>query len=134
VIRALSQRYVGDFQLLQEKLATGKVRLETATLVGFTSDAPVTRVLRVTDDRRAAGDIYSGGSTLIGILDGEGVDYLRPIRGWWPFDSAFTFEGHSYLFGMSYRDYDNTFKIRFSKPQQEIYISKSYAGDPPPGE
>jgi hypothetical protein len=111
----------------EKKLATGGARLEWTTLVGFRGDAPATRVVRLMDDpagTRRATDLKS---TMMAIVNGDFTS-LSLIRGLDPFDSAFTYQGQSYLFGIAYRDWDNSFAIKLSEPQQEIRIDKSYEG------
>jgi uncharacterized protein YecT (DUF1311 family) len=111
----------------EKKLAAGKARLEWTTLVGFRDDAPATRVVRLMDDPAGARRATDLKSTMMATVDGDFAG-LHFIRGPDPFDSAFTFQGRSYLFGISQRDWDNSFTIKFSEPQQEIRIDKSYEG------
>jgi uncharacterized protein len=111
----------------EKKLATGKARLEWTTLVGFRDDAPATRVVRLMDDPAGTTRATYLKSTMMATVDGDFAS-LHFIRGLDPFDSAFTFQGRSYLFGISHRNWDNSFTIKFSEPQQEIWIDKSYEG------
>jgi uncharacterized protein len=111
----------------EKKLATGRARLEWTTLAGFRGDAAATRVVRLMDDPAGARRATDLKSTMMAIVNG-GFTSLSLIRGLDPFDSAFTFQGRSYLFGIAYRDWDNSFTIEFSKPQQEIRIDQSYEG------
>jgi uncharacterized protein len=111
----------------EKKLATGEARLEWTTLEGFRDDAPATRVVRLMDDPAGARRAVDLKSTMMATVD-RGFTSLHFIQGSDPFDSAFTFKGRSYLFGISHRDWDNSFTIAFSEPQQEIRIDKSYEG------
>jgi hypothetical protein len=112
----------------KNKLATGKARLEWTTLVGFRGDARATRVLRLMDDPTGAERAVVFKPTKMAIVDGEGFTRLRYFYTLYPFDSAFTFQGRSYLFGISYREFDNSSTIHFAEPQQEIWIGESYEG------
>jgi uncharacterized protein YecT (DUF1311 family) len=111
----------------EKKLATGKARLEWTTLVGFRDDAPATRVVRLMDDPAGVRRATYLKSTMMATVNG-GFASLHFIRGLDSFDSAFTFQGRSYLFGISHRDWDNSFTIKFSKPQRVIWIDRSYEG------
>jgi uncharacterized protein len=111
----------------EKKLATGKARLEWTTLVGFRDDALATRVVRLMDDPAGVKRATYLKSTIMATVN-EGFASLHFIRGLDSFDSAFTFQGRSYLFGSSHRNWDNSFTIKFSEPQQEIWIDKSYEG------
>jgi hypothetical protein len=109
------------------KLATGKARLEWTTLAGFRDDAPATRVVRLMDDPAGVRrDTYLK-STMMATVTGEFAK-LHYIRGLEPLDSAFTFKGRSYLFGISHRDWDNSFTVKFAQPQQEVWVDRSYEG------
>lgn len=111
----------------EKKLATGKARLEWTTLVGFRDDVPSTQVVRLMDDPDGVERATYLKSTMMAVVNG-GFTNLVYIRGPEPLDGAFTFQGRSYLFGMSHRLWDNSFTIRLSEPQQVISVDKSFEG------
>lgn len=136
IIRALHRQLgVGEAVLFEpgwreaweKKLATGQARLEWTTLVGLRGDAPSTRVVRLMDDPAGLERAKNVSATRMAIVNG-GFSSLQYIRTLDLLDSAFTFQGRSYFFGTSYRDFDDSFSIRLSEPQQEISVAMSYEG------
>jgi len=111
----------------EKKLAKGEARLEWTTLVGLRGDAPSTRVVRLMDDPAWLQQRKNVSSTMMAIVNGSfsNLQYIRMLD---PADSAFTFQGRSYFFGISYRDVDDSFAVRLSEPQQDISVDKSYEG------
>jgi uncharacterized protein YecT (DUF1311 family) len=104
----------------QERLDSGKVRLETAILPGFQSDPPATRLLRVTDDRRVTKEVW----TLLAIVD-ENFEHVRPVTGGRGSpDTAFTFEGRGYVLGLSLESFDSTTGRPLARPRHDVYVNK----------
>lgn len=113
----------------RERLATGDVRVETATIANFRTSEPVTHLLRLTNNDCGSADFskWRDGSKMA-VVEGDGFTRLLPVFGLGRFDSAFGFADRGYLLGVSHRDFDDSSRRRLREPQQEIFVYRSFEG------
>jgi hypothetical protein len=138
LFRALHRRSGGDQTMVDqpgwlrpwtEKLANGEARLETATLEGFSSTEPTTRLLRWTENDCASKDVAKAfwSHPMMAVVAGEPIDQVVLVNALGQPESAFVHAGKGYLLGIGYRTDDNRFRP-LPKPQQFITVHRLYEG------
>jgi len=115
--------------ILKKAMAEGAVVLESTTVMNLRTGEGTTTLLRLRqnscDDSRYQ-HLYLSGT--IAIAEGPGSSRITRLYGLVPTETAFTYQGRSYLLGRNEQEVDSSYK-RLPRPQPQLVASTLVQAD-----